>query len=358
MFPMRMFPRYLLPALSLSLVLAAPAAADKITLGSDLSSDATIVEAHGADTAFWPINVAGQDFSIPADGQVLSVKMKGTVLKEKGAADPANLIHFQSLHPAAGDGSRQVWLTSQDFYLPIDQPNAISTFEPENLCVKQGGTVAFNNIGGFKFGGSLTAPLDHYHYLSGAPFQVFAATRGASTARFTSDEGTKNGATVFPQTANQLPGKPVGTTNQGQELLMQIVLATGDDRSESCDGPRRHPDGTLVQTGPDPSYMKVASSGGKAQQPYVTKDRRFQTGVYCGGEAVPVCTGVATMLIGKRVIAKAYFSLPAMKTGRIPMRLSKKDFKKLEKSKSRKLKVTYVLTTAFGVYTSKLTLKR
>jgi hypothetical protein len=363
---MRMFPRWA-PALLVAAPFAfvAPAHADKLTLGSDLQENAAssindkdLIEAHGADTSFWPLIVDGAQFQAPADGQVLSVKVKGTVFKEQGAQDPANLIHFQSLSPAAADGSRQIELTSQDFYLPIDQPNAITTFEPENLCVKEGGSVAFNNIGGFKFGGSLGAPLDHEHYLSGAPFAVFGLSRASTMARFTSDEGTKNGATVSPNTANQRPGAPVGTTSQGKELLMQVIVATGDDRSQSCGGPRRHPDGTLVETGPDPSYMKVVTSGGKPQQPYVTKDRKFTTGVYCGGEANPACAGTATMLIGKRVIAKANFSVPAMATGKIPMRLNKKDFKKLDKAKSKTMKVTLVLTTSFGTYTQALTLKR
>lgn len=367
MSPMHVFPRLAATVLAaaLPLAFAASANADKLTIGSDLQEnaanslgDSSLIEAHGADTAFWPLTVDGSQFTIPADGQVLSVKLKGTVFKEKGAADPANLIHIQTFTPAAGDGTRQVYLTSQDFYLPIDQPNTVTTFTPENLCVKQGGTVAFNNIGGFKFGGSLDAPLDNNHYLSGAPFAVFGANSTSSMARFTSDEGTKNGATVSPQTANQQPGAPVGQTNPGKELLMQIVVGTGDDRSEPCGGPRRHPDGSLVQTGPDPSYMKVVTSGGKPQQPYVTKDRKFQIGVYCGGEANPVCAGTSTLAIGKRVIATAPFSIAMMKTGRIAMKLSAKDFKKLDKSKSRTLKTVFTLTTAFGTYTSNITLKR
>jgi hypothetical protein len=363
---MHTFPRLAATVLAaLPLAFAAPANAEKITLGSDLSGtaasridDTTLIEAHGADTAFWPLTNKSTAFTIPADGQVLSVKIKGTVFKEKGAADPANLIHIQSLLSAAADGSRQVYLTSQDFYLPIDQPNTVSTFQPENLCVKQGGSVAFNNIGGFKYGGSLNAPLDDDHYLNGAPFAVFAAAADSSMARFTSDEGTKNGATVSPNTANQAPGKPVGQTYRGKELLMQVVVATGDDRSEPCGGPRRHPDGTLVDNGPDPSYMKVVTAGGKPQRPYVTKDRKLQVGVYCGGEANPVCNGTATLAIGKRVIATVPFSIKTMSTGRIPMRLSAKDFRTLDKSKSRTLKTVFTLTTSFGTYTSKLTLKR
>ena len=64
------------------------------------------------------------------------------------------------------------------------------------------------------------------------------------------------------------------------------------------------------------------------------------------------------MLRGKRVIAKKKFSIAKMTSGRIAMRLKKKDFRTLDKSKRRKMVVTYVLETSFGKYTTKLTLKR
>src|SRR3954447_7603551 len=158
--------------LPLALFGASEARADKLTLGSNLSADATIIEAHGADTAFWPITIGGQAFTIPEDGQVLAVKIKGSVLKEKGAADPATLIHIQSFEPAAGDGSRVVYLSSGPFDMPIDQATTITTFTPDNLWGHRGGPVAFNDIGGFQYGGPRSAPLDPRHYLRGAPFQV------------------------------------------------------------------------------------------------------------------------------------------------------------------------------------------
>lgn len=43
----------------LFLVLAAPAGAARLTLGSNLQADATVIESHGADSAFWPISVQG-----------------------------------------------------------------------------------------------------------------------------------------------------------------------------------------------------------------------------------------------------------------------------------------------------------
>jgi hypothetical protein len=335
---------------------AAPASAAKVTLGSNLSApaaagigDTALIEAHGQDSAFWPVSG-----SMPEDGQILSVTVKGTVFREKGAADPANLIHLQTLMPAAADGSRQVWLSSGAFYLPIDRPNAVTTFTPENLCVKQGGTVAFNDIGGFAWGGALGAPLDPAHYQQGAPFGVFGAVRGSSTARFSGDNVTNNGDTLTVTGANE--SGPGGTVRAGEELLMRYVVATGDDRSEPCGGPRRHPDGRLVDTTKPTAYMKVADVHGKAQRPYVTRDRRFQTGVYCG--PVSDCAGRATIRIGKRVLATAPFSVRSMSSGRVPMRLRPADFRRLDRSRARTLRVTYVLSTAFGTYSKRLTLKR
>src|SRR3954454_8791346 len=138
----------LLTAFTIGLA-AVPAHADKVTMGSDPKAGAKTVEAHGQDTAFWQTAVRGAMHAMPEDGQIISVTIKGTVNSEPGAADPANLIHFQSLTPQGG-GKMQVWLSSAGFSLPIDHPGAVTTFSPENLCVKKGGYVAFNDIGGFE----------------------------------------------------------------------------------------------------------------------------------------------------------------------------------------------------------------
>jgi hypothetical protein len=335
-------------ALSLAFVVASDARADRITMGSDLSADATIVEAHGADTAFWPITLSGKAFEAPEDGQVLSVKIKGTVLKERGAADPATLIHIQSLEPAAGDGSRVVFLSSQGFDMPIDQPNTVTTFTPENLCIHKGGTVAFNNIGGFMYGGSLSAPLDQRHYLKGAPFQTFADVGSSSTARYTADNGTKNGATVYPQTVNQQPGAPAGTVNQGQELLLQFELATGNDRSEPCGGPRRHSDGSLVV--PPPAMHII---GG--QNPYVRKSGQLEPAIYCAGPSP--CAGTAAIFRKGKVIATAPFSVKPASSGRIPMKISRKNVNALRRAAGKRLFVTFALDSPLGKFSKTFFIK-
>lgn len=348
---------HLLLSLCAVLLVPAPAWAGKITLGSKLSTPADVVVAQGADTAFWPTSVEGHEIVVPEDGQIVAVRIRGSAMSEKGAPnDPATMIHFQSLMPAAPDGSRQVWLTSGAFHMPVDEPEMISKFEPVNLCVKAGGAFDFNTIGGFRWGGSFEAPLGG-HYLNGTPWQIFAHQTGSKVAWFSKDQGTNNGQTLSP-----VPGPDarvgMGGVHQGLELLMQVVVATGEDRSEACGGPRRHPDGTLVRIGPAPMYMKVATAYGKPQKPYVPSTRRFRTAVYCGGEALESCDGVAKMLVGGREIARAKFSIPKMESDWIPMTLPRALERRLDQSRTRTLRTVFVLTTQFGTYKQPLTLQR
>jgi hypothetical protein len=329
---------------------AVPAHGAKITMGSDLKANATKIEAHGQDSAFWQTSVRGKKQKFPADGQVIAVTVKGTVLTEEGAAPPANLIHFQSLLPENGVKKR-VWLSSQGFYLPIDQPNAVTTFEPENLCVKKGGSLAFNDIGGFKWGGSLDAPLDDAPYLHGAPFQIFAPVTGSVTPRYSASDKTNNGDLLNPLVGHD-PGAPNGSINRGQELLMRYVVATGRDRSEPCGGPRRHPDGTLVA--PKVRELRVAGQG--LQRPYVTKDKRFTVGLYCESPDEG-CDGTAELLRkGRPLLAVPGVSVGAQSSSRLPLKLTPDLFRQLDKTGS--LLVELKLKSQWGTKITKLLLKR
>lgn len=318
----------------LLLVLAAPASAARLTLGSDLRADATIIESHGADSAFWPIAIRGEQAMMPEDGQVLSVTLKGTVYRERGAAQPLNMIFFQSLVPEGVGGAMRVWLSSSPFFLPIDEPNAITTYRPENLCVKKGGYVGFNDLGGFKYGGSLTAPLDHDHYHDGADFQIWGAVPTSATAHYTADNATKNGDILTPWTHQpHTPGTPSGKIDRGEEILMRYVIATGEDRSEPCGGPRRHADGSLVEPKP---FMHVITP----QRAYVTRDRRFAPNVYCHGPEKCVGVGEVTHR-GRRpynrtwVVARAPFEIAPASSGRINMRMTRRGFRTLQGHRNR-----------------------
>jgi hypothetical protein len=120
---------------------------------------------------------------------------------------PVTLFHFQILHPI-GSGKMRVSLTSGKFYVPVGgDPNRVTTYHPINLCAKAGDAVAFNDVGGYK------PPK----YPNGTPFRIFSNVTGASTNFFTGG-GQTNNNDVF-----------TGTAHPGEELLMRMVLLTGDD---------------------------------------------------------------------------------------------------------------------------------
>lgn len=193
-------------------VLASPAGARIITYGSTLRAPATIAEAHPVDSAFWPVAApAGRRVRAPRTGQILAIRLKGTALRQHGR-NPVDEVHFQHLRPRSR-GRMLVLQTSQPFDVPIGGPrNTISTFRPENLCVRRGDVIAFNDEGGF------VPSL----FPSGTPFRVFGRVAGARTARYTKGGGTLNGATLAP------------TVRSREELLMGLELGTGARVSGAC----------------------------------------------------------------------------------------------------------------------------
>jgi hypothetical protein len=199
----------------IALLVAAPAQARKTLLGSTLEAQANHALSQGADTAYWHARLRdGHPIRAPRDGQVLSIRLKGTAIRPKGAPDPLTLIHFQTLEPWGRGGDMRVMLTSGPFYGPINGPrNGITTYRPENLCIRRGGALAFNTIGGFN------PPW----YPNGIPWGIFSHVRGSHAARFTGDNATNNGSKL------RNPKR-----ERNAELLMQFTLGTGDDLGVPC----------------------------------------------------------------------------------------------------------------------------
>lgn len=256
--------RRLIPCLAaLALLVAAPAASARVTtLGSDLKGDANLIEDHGADSAFWPVDLAtGQPAGVPAGGQVTSVRVKGTVLRDpRGQITPIPMIHFQTLHPM-GDGSVRVELSSAPFYVPIGgDPNVISTYKPVNMCLNRGDVLDFNDIGGNQW---------HWGPYSGMPFQTFSRVPTAATAFYTKDRGTNNGARFAPM---QL--------FQGEELLMQMTFASGPDATDTCPGGyKQHVFKGLDLRGGNGTTLR-------------TKTQTITTRTICPGPTYGACRGV------------------------------------------------------------------
>jgi hypothetical protein len=198
--------RRLAPVLAIAALAAMPATAQakSVVFGSALTAPADRIEAHGADSVFWSTSLpGGHKFRVPVKGRVATVKIKGTAVRQ-GGQDPNTLFHLQVLHPA--HKRVRVVLTSGGFNIPVGgNPNRITIYHPINLCAKKRDFVAFNDIGGY-------APPA---YPQGTPFQIFSSVPGATTAFYSSSNGTNNGA------------KFKGAPHKGEELLMQMTVVTG-----------------------------------------------------------------------------------------------------------------------------------
>src|SRR5436190_17083914 len=139
-------------AAAVTLALPAAASAEVINFGSDLTAPANVTEAHGADTAFWGLSVKGKPNSLPADGQITEIRLKGTAVPSiaAGAPAPLNEVHIQVIHPNP-DGSVTVDLSTDPFYVPIGgNPNQVSAYHAAGyLCTRTGVYGTCNAGGGF-----------------------------------------------------------------------------------------------------------------------------------------------------------------------------------------------------------------
>ena len=266
----------------LAVVCAFPAAgaAEVRTFGSDLTAEANSIEPegaihaanggvwHGADTAFWNTKLAnGTDPRAPFDGQIVEVRVKGIAISGPHphiATDPRVLVHFQSLDPLP-DGNMKVRLTSAGIDWPIGgDPQQITTFRPENLCIKKGGYVDFNTWGGHEW---------YWDQYGGIPLQVFSKVRGSTYNWFEGDNDTNNGMTLYPR------------PRDGVELLLQAVIASGPDATDICPGGyAQHVfRGLEIQPSPQSAVLR-------------TRDRVAKVRTFCHGENYGACIGTLKLV--------------------------------------------------------------
>ncbi|HKP89143.1 MAG TPA: hypothetical protein VJT75_04135 [Thermoleophilaceae bacterium] len=215
-------------------LLALPASghAAVMTIGSDLTKEANVFEAHGADAAFWNTSIDGQPGAIPADGQITFIRVKGSVVDDprhrrySGTKPLDPQFHFQVLHPISGGRQMRVMLSSAPFRLPVTldgdssaETQQISGYKPVNLCVRKGDYVDFNDIGGHEWSWPERSTIDGMHV------QVFSRTPGSTVGFYSKNNGTNINSEWTP-----------AAFNQGEELLMQMKLATAPDASDICEG--------------------------------------------------------------------------------------------------------------------------
>lgn len=203
----------------LLLTLVAPTAdAGFRTWGSDLEAEATRSLSNPVDTAYWNLDLPGtRGVRAPATGQVLSARVKGTAV-HSGKGDPDARVFLQVLRPRKG-GSFRFIVSSGPFQMPFKgDPSQISTFRPENMCIRKGDRLALNTVGGF-------AP--DLGYPNGTPLQVFGVSAGSAFSRFTAAGKTNNGDIARPKHIRR------------QELLMQARMGTRGDATGLCPGGTR-----------------------------------------------------------------------------------------------------------------------
>jgi hypothetical protein len=305
----------------LALALCAPAAeAELRSFGSDLSAAAAIAEARQSDTAYWQTVAAGASSAgiAPAAGSIRSFKLKGVALSQPvaGTSGGETLFHLQALRPltigAFQSSPYRVLISSQGFNVPQKagaNEQTISTYEPENFCVAKGDVLAFNTVGGWD-GIPAGGP-----YPGGTPLQIFAAASGALVSQFNGADQTNNGDILTPDHVRGL----------GQELLMQLTLATGADAAAPCRTSTAADSADAAASGLQPAAAAQATKI-PSQRLTVTPKGSLRVALFCSpAVAAPSCTGVVRVLScerNPRVLAIRVYTIAAGKMSRAALRLS------------------------------------
>jgi hypothetical protein len=256
---------------------------------------------YGADTALWNAELAGGSASSPATGQALKLRLEGCAQPAANGPSPLTQIHFQDVSPLRGGGAR-VNLTSQPFDIPVCGRNGasgrtVTTYEPVNLCVGKGDYVALNEEGGF---------VEHT-YQNGVPYQVLGAVPGSTTSTFIKGNRTGNGANLPASERGPMDGF---ATNPGEELMLQVQLATGRDATHICAGGTAGRPRALA-----PIRISPQTDG-------VNHSRVVAVAVYCRPPSG--CSGVATLGASGHAASdgRARFDLPGNTTSHVPIRIS------------------------------------
>lgn len=274
----------------LVLVAATPAAAGTVTIGSDLSAEATVAIGHPNDWGAWNTALAGdRQVKVPVKGEVGTVRLKGSA----AARGRDVVMHVQVVRPQ-GDGSVKAITTSADLPLP---DGGVTTYDLQSfdarLCVEPGDYVALTTSGG---GGA-----------DGVPFEVFGRSAGSAADVFLGDRGGANGdGQVFS-----------GRTRDGLELLMQTEIDTGADARPFC---RAASDGGGGGGGGGTPAGPVRLRVGKGSARPTVRDGRFRLRVSCAGKKA--CKGRVRVERGGKVLAARPVTVPGGRSAGVKMELT------------------------------------
>ena len=307
---------------------AASAEAELRSFGSDLSAAASIAEARQSDTAYWQTLAAGASSAgvAPAAGSIRSFKLKGVALSRPVAGTPGGetLFHLQALRPltigAFQTAPYRVLISSQGFNVPQKagaNDQTITTHEPENFCVAKGDVLAFNTVGGWD-GIPAGGP-----YPRGTPLQIFASVPGALVSQFNGADQTNNGDILLPDHVRGL----------GQELLMQLTLATGADAAAPCPTSNAADDAKATMDARSDAGAVNGQTAARAQatkilsqRATVTSKGSLKVALLCSPVvAGRYCSGIVRLLSRERkprVLAERVYTITAGKTSKAALRLS------------------------------------
>ncbi|MEA2368469.1 MAG: hypothetical protein QOH38_1187 [Thermoleophilaceae bacterium] len=312
----------LLTALAALALVPAAGQAEVMTLGSDLSQPANLIDAHGADSVWWNSFIGGKSQAVPVGGQVTFVRVKGSVLDDPDKPQrPDPQFHFNVIRPLGG-GRVRVMLSTAPWRLPITYPQSASGapargdmqqihgFKPVNLCVSPGDYVAFNDFGGFEW---------RWGGYPGMAVQVFSRVPDTISPFYTKNAGITNGAEFTPQATKQ------------QEVLMQYKLSTGPDATDLCPG----------------GFKQHIYSGLSVRKDSITVSARkgiLKMHADCPYPSYGGCKGVLVLqsvLGGKPVtIGGAPVNVKPAYSASFEIKLSKKVVKKIKKAGGVTVKVT------------------
>src|SRR5215204_2372061 len=226
----------LLVALAALLLIPAAASADTATFGSSLQGTPDHTDNtgpgnyHQADTLYFNYSSHNSHKS-PVSGQILEVRIKGRIVPKGNGKQDLNLFHTQVLRPNA-NGTFTVDSSSQDLLFPVGgDVNEVHTFRPSTQCIRAGDYVDFNYIGGWD--ADMSDPR-------GTQYQIFKNDPTSSMYWYEADNGTKNGSTWYPNQRILPTGPDTSHPQHGRpyarELMMQVVVGTGFDSSQLCEG--------------------------------------------------------------------------------------------------------------------------
>ena len=305
---------------------ATPAHAGVVTIGSDLSAEASIAQSHPRDWAAWPTALAGGGVVSPVQGEVKIAQFKGTVLKpDDDAAYNGRYpdFHFMVvvLRPQPGGGEK-LMVATQPLAFPFGgDRQQITTFDLQQydarICVQPGDHVALATSGGFgdasPFGGSFPDGF----YNDGYPVRMFARVPGSTTDVF--EQAAPNGD---QGNGFQVGDVESGTPRPDQELLMRATIGTGDDARHFCRSAEE-------QQGPTVSFPDLP-----ARVTIGKKAKKVTLPLAC--DSLAACSGTLYLKLGEQIlVGRGPFALAGRTSGPVAVTLNANGLRKLKERKGR-----------------------